>query len=61
VVRCQQIKAFSTSRGGVYPRPLFFRRIVSNGALQNIKFQYSMTKTKNKFGPPQADWSLLFV
>jgi hypothetical protein len=39
VVRDHQFKAFSTSRGGVYPRPLLFRRVGSNEALQNIKFQ----------------------
>jgi hypothetical protein len=32
---------------------------ISSTKLQtNLKFQYSMTKTKKRFGPPQADWSL---
>jgi len=34
----KQILALN-SRGGVYPRPLLFRRVGSNEALQNIKLQ----------------------
>jgi hypothetical protein len=33
-------------------------QIPSTKLQTNLKFQYSMTKTKDRFGPPQADWSL---